>query len=87
MHAVGRASIYEPVMVSFEYKGDPTNEKFISLVGKGVCFDTGGLNLKPTASMGGMHNDKHGACSVLSAIEGVARLGLKVNVVATIGLV
>ena len=87
MHAVGRASEHEPAMVSLEYKGDPTNNTFIALVGKGVCFDSGGLNLKPTASIGGMHNDKHGACSVLSTIKTIAKLNLKINIVATLGLV
>jgi leucyl aminopeptidase len=87
MHAVGRASDNEPAMVSLEWRGNPESDEYVSLVGKGVCFDAGGLNLKPTTSIGGMHNDKHGACSVLSAIKSVAHLGLKVNVVATIGLV
>ena len=86
MHAVGRSSVNEPIMVSLEWRGDSSRDEFLSLVGKGVCFDAGGLNLKPSTAIGGMHNDKHGACSVLSAIQSIARLQLKVNVVATIGL-
>ena len=42
--------------------------------------------MKPTSGIAGMHNDKHGACSVLSAFEGVANLKLKANVVAVVGL-
>ena len=68
MHAVGRSSVNEPIMVSLEWRGDSSRDEFLSLVGKGVCFDAGGLNLKPSTAIGGMHNDKHGACSVLSAI-------------------
>ena len=59
----------------------------MGLVGKGVTFDAGGLNLKPSTAISGMHNDKHGACSVLSAIDSVATLNLKSNVVAVLGLV
>jgi leucyl aminopeptidase len=87
MHAVGRASSNEPVFVCLEWRGKPESEEFVGLVGKGVTFDAGGLNLKPTTGISGMHNDKHGACSVLSAIDGVATLNFKSNVVAVLGLV
>lgn len=87
MHAVGRASQNEPVFVCLEWNGNPASQEYVGWVGKGVCFDAGGLNLKPTAGIAGMHNDKHGSCSVLSAMEGVASLGLKTNVVGVIGLV
>ena len=56
-------------------------------MGKGVCFDSGGLNLKPTSGIKEMHMDKHGATSVLSAFESVVRLKLKVNLTVSIGLV
>ena len=55
-------------------------------MGKGLCFDTGGLNLKPTTGISGMHNDKHGACSVLSAFDSAVRLKMKANIVAVLGL-
>lgn len=55
-------------------------------MGKGLCFDAGGLNLKPTSGISGMHNDKHGACSVLSAFESAVKLKLPINVVAVVGL-
>ena len=74
------------MMVSLEYKGDPSSEVYTSIVGKGLCFDSGGLNLKPTSGISGMHVDKHGACSVLSAFESAVKLGLKLNIVAVIGL-
>lgn len=47
MHAVGRASASEPILVVLNYKGDPENaDKKYSVVGKGVVYDCGGLNLK-----------------------------------------
>jgi leucyl aminopeptidase len=55
------------------------------LVGKGLCFDSGGLNLKPTGGISGMHLDKHGACSVLSAFQSIIKLNLKANVIACLG--
>jgi leucyl aminopeptidase len=47
MHAVGRASATEPILVILNYRGDPENkDNKYSLVGKGVTFDAGGLSLK-----------------------------------------
>jgi leucyl aminopeptidase len=46
MHAVGRASVNEPIFVNLAYKGDPTSDEWVAFVGKGVCFDTGGYNIK-----------------------------------------
>jgi leucyl aminopeptidase len=53
----------------------------LALVGKGVTFDSGGLSLKPSASMEDMKSDMTGAAVVLSAMTAIARLGLKANVV------
>lgn len=65
------------VQVYYRHGGDtPT----LALVGKGVTFDSGGLSLKPSASMEDMKCDMAGAAVVLATIEAVARLGLKVNV-------
>lgn len=46
MHAVGRASVNKPVFVNLRYNGNPKDDKWIAYVGKGLCFDTGGLNIK-----------------------------------------
>ncbi len=54
------------------------------LVGKGVTFDTGGLNLKPEQAIYEMHMDMSGGAAVIHAIKAAARLGLKKNVVALI---
>jgi len=70
-HAVGRASVSEPRLVVVHYQGNPDSEETLALVGKGVTYDTGGLNLKPTGSMEDMYGDKNGACAVLGALHGV----------------
>ena len=63
IHAVGRASSQEPRLL--EIKSGNTGPK-VTLVGKGVCFDTGGLNIKPGRSMGLMKKDMGGAANVLA---------------------
>ena len=59
----------------------------LGLVGKGVTFDTGGISIKPAADMHYMKYDMCGAAAVISAIGGIAQLGLKANVIAVAGLV
>lgn len=73
IHAVGRASDQSPRLIDINW-GDsgPT----LTLVGKGVCFDTGGLNLKPGASMGLMKKDMGGAATVLGLAHMIMGLGL-----------
>jgi leucyl aminopeptidase len=68
IHAVGRASTRAPRLIDFTW-GRADAPK-VTLVGKGVCFDTGGLNLKPGASMALMKKDMGGSANVL----GLARL-------------
>ena len=67
MHAVGRASSNEPVFANITYRGNKNSEKFVAFVGKGVCFDSGGLDIKHPPAMREMFLDKQGACSVLAA--------------------
>lgn len=87
LHAVGRGSINEPIFVNLAYKGNPTSEDWVAFVGKGVCFDTGGYNIKTTSGIKDMFLDKHGATSVLSAFEAVVEEKLAVNITCSIGLV
>ena len=63
IHAVGRASDQEPRLLDMIW-GDENAPK-VTLVGKGVCFDTGGLNIKPGGSMGLMKKDMGGSATVL----------------------
>jgi len=82
--AVNRGSVSAPVLIVTEYKGAPHSKEKTVLVGKGVTYDTGGLNLKPTGSMETMKCDMGGAACVLGVMETAAKLGLKVNLVGVI---
>ena len=73
VHTVGRASADEPRLIDMRW-GDAGPK--LTLVGKGVCFDTGGLNLKPGASMGLMKKDMGGAATVLGLAQMIMSLGL-----------
>ncbi|HVZ78794.1 MAG TPA: leucyl aminopeptidase, partial [Gemmatimonadaceae bacterium] len=68
-----------------EYKGGAKDAKPIVLVGKGLCFDSGGISIKPAQGMEWMKFDMCGAAGVLGAMEAIARLGLKINVVGLVG--
>lgn len=86
-HAVGRAAQTPPRLVILSYKGDPNKEGFShAVVGKGLTFDTGGLNLKPTGYIEDMYLDKHGACNSLSIFKTVVEAGMKINLVCALGI-
>ncbi|MDP5348902.1 MAG: leucyl aminopeptidase family protein, partial [Paracoccaceae bacterium] len=76
IHAVGRAAAQEPRLIDMRW-GDAGPR--LTLVGKGVCFDTGGLNIKPSSSMGLMKKDMGGAATVLGLAHMIMALGLKVR--------
>lgn len=84
--AVGQGARDPPRITTLEYRGNPSSTETIALVGKGITFDTGGLNLKMTGFIEDMHLDMSGAAAVLAAIKAVAALQLRVNVVAVLGL-
>jgi len=67
VHAVGRASSRPPRLIDLTW-GDPAHPK-VTLVGKGVCFDTGGLDIKPSSAMLLMKKDMGGAATALAAAE------------------
>lgn len=77
IHAVGRASVRAPRLVDFVW-GDPSAPK-VTLVGKGVCFDTGGLDIKPAEAMRLMKKDMGGAASVLAIAKAVMQLKLPIR--------
>lgn len=79
LYAVARASSEEPYFVVVEYHGNPKSSDHTVLVGKGITYDTGGLSLKPTASMDSMKCDMAGAATVLSTLAAVAELKMKIN--------
>ena len=86
MAAVGGAATCPPRLILLEYNGASSSDETIALVGKGVTFDTGGLNLKPTGFIEDMHMDMCGSAAVLCAIRAAARLGLKKNIVAALAM-
>ena len=77
IHAVGMASTRAPRLIDLSW-GDPAHPK-VTLVGKGVCFDTGGLDLKPSSGMLIMKKDMGGAANVLALAQMVMDAGLKVR--------
>jgi leucyl aminopeptidase len=77
IHAVGRASSRAPRLVDFTW-GNPKHPK-VTLVGKGVCFDSGGLDIKPADAMKLMKKDMGGAATVLAVALGVMQLQLPVR--------
>lgn len=83
--AVAQATTQDPKLIVLEYRGGRRGEAPVALVGKGVCFDSGGISIKPAASMELMKFDMSGAAGVLGAVEAIARLKLRVNVVALVG--
>lgn len=87
MHAilsVGRGSEEESKFIIMEYHGGSKTEKPIVLVGKGVTFDSGGLNLKPSSSLLGMNMDMSGGASVIHTLALVAKMKIKKNVIGLI---
>lgn len=84
--AVGKAATVPPRLVIIEYNGNPSSQEKIALVGKGITFDTGGLNLKPTGYMEDMYVDNHGAATVLSTLKAVVELGVRKNLVVALCL-
>ncbi|MGL5137488.1 MAG: leucyl aminopeptidase family protein [Beijerinckiaceae bacterium] len=77
IHAVGRASVEEPRLIDFTW-GDARHPK-VTLVGKGVCFDTGGLDIKPSSAMLLMKKDMGGAATALAAARMIMGAKLKVR--------
>jgi len=75
--AVGRGSDNPPRMIVMRSGGEGERDslgRHLAIVGKGVCFDSGGISIKPAARMDEMKMDKTGACTVIAAIATVARL-------------
>jgi len=77
IHAVGRASIHAPRLIDLTW-GDDKHPK-VTLVGKGVCFDSGGLDLKPAAGMRNMKKDMGGSAHVLGLAQLIMAHNLPIN--------
>ncbi|MES2121745.1 MAG: leucyl aminopeptidase [Chlamydiota bacterium] len=84
--AVGQGATLDPAIIIMEYKGDPKSKEKIALVGKGITFDTGGLNLKPTGGIETMKCDMAGAAAVLATMQAAAALKLKKNLIGVLAV-
>jgi len=85
---VGRGSVNESYLVTLEWNGNKKDKKApLSFVGKGVCFDTGGISLKPAKFMEEMKYDMAGSAVVAGLIQTLATRKAKVNAVGVVGLV
>src|SRR6266540_3106598 len=83
--SVAQGTPQDPKLIAIEYAGGTPGEKPIGLVGKGLCFDSGGISIKPAQSMEDMKFDMCGAAGVLGALEAIGSLKLAINVVGLIG--
>jgi leucyl aminopeptidase len=86
--AVGRGSARESRLVAMRWNGARSKRtKPIAVVGKGVCFDSGGISIKPSAGMEDMKGDMGGAACVVGLMHALAARKAKINVVGVVGLV
>jgi leucyl aminopeptidase len=91
--AVAQGSANEPRLIVLEHgarakRGAKARKRpTVCLVGKGVCFDSGGLSLKPSTSMVTMKHDMSGGAAVIAAVCAAARLGLPLHLVGVVGAV
>ncbi|MGZ5320152.1 MAG: leucyl aminopeptidase [Solirubrobacterales bacterium] len=81
LEAVSRGSDEPPKLIVMRHEGPGP---LLGLVGKGVTFDTGGISIKPAASMHEMKMDMSGAAAVIEAMGAIAELGLEVNALAVV---
>ena len=82
--AVGQGSVHPPRLIALEYRGAAKREAPVALVGKAVTFDTGGISIKPSASMDEMKFDKMGGLAVLGILLAAAELKLPLNLIGLI---
>src|SRR6056300_898789 len=84
---VGQGSIRGSYLVTMEWNGSKDNSKPLAFIGKGVCFDTGGISLKPTKFMEDMTYDMAGSATVVGLMKNLAVRKAKINAIGVVGLV
>jgi len=82
--SVGRGSVQPSQLIVMEYKGGKKGDAPYAIVGKGITFDSGGISLKPGASMDEMKYDMCGAAAVFGALQSVLALNLPINLVCVV---
>ena len=80
--SVARGSVQPAKLVRISYKGRGGEGYDLALVGKGITFDTGGISIKPAAGMEAMKADMTGAASVIAAMQAIAALAPKADILA-----
>jgi leucyl aminopeptidase len=85
--SVGQGSVRESQLVIMRWNGGAKGAKTVSLIGKGVTFDTGGISIKPAGGMEDMIWDMGGAGTVIGAMHAIAGRKAKANVIGVVGLV
>jgi leucyl aminopeptidase len=83
--AVAQGTPQDPKLIALEYKKGAAGSKPVVLIGKGLCFDSGGISIKPAQGMEHMKFDMCGAAGVLGAMDTIGALGLPINVVGLVG--
>lgn len=83
--AVAQGTTQDPKLIVLQYNGGKRGDAPVALIGKGLCFDTGGVSIKPAPGMETMKFDMAGAAGVLGAMEAIGHLQPKVNVIALVG--
>lgn len=81
---VGQASANEPKMIVLKYMGASDSRDVIGFIGKGITFDTGGIQVKPDEHMGEMKTDMAGGAAVIAAMDAIGVLKPHVNVIAVV---
>src|SRR6202166_359335 len=84
---VGQGSARESRVVVMRWNGGKKNDAPVAFIGKGVCFDTGGISIKPAANMEDMKGDMAGAACVVGLMHALAARKARANIVGVIGLV
>jgi leucyl aminopeptidase len=84
---VGQGSVHESRLVVMRWNGGKRGATPVSFIGKGVCFDTGGISIKPAGGMEDMKGDMAGAATVVGLMHVLASRKAKINVIGAIGLV
>jgi leucyl aminopeptidase len=84
--AVNQGSNKEPKLLIISYNGGKPREPYTALIGKGLTFDSGGMNLKPTGSMEDMRMDMCGAAAVIGTLHNTLHLHIPLNLYFVIGL-
>jgi leucyl aminopeptidase len=84
---VGQGSAHDSRLVVMRWNGGKRGEAPVAFIGKGVCFDTGGISIKPASGMEDMKGDMAGAACVVGLMHTLAARKAKVNAVGAIGIV